>query len=425
MRRAALLRAAVVVAVLLPPSAAHAQGEVVVSGRIPPGPRCVFRYNFITAKCTTIAANFDKKIRDIVPAYLPDHSFYCYETYDGTRPLEFYGRIWKIEAGTTPKTMVSSIAQPCGSLDRYQKRPSLIHYKDGSRYALAMGVLVLADLTKSTFQASPYTPPGSGWDLTYGVTSDPRSGGWIVYDSDEIRQIDTLRRVSPTGAVVSSVQMAHNPAVALATDLVQLDAYFADQSRILRISTRTGNLSTLVTGGTLSAFDVAVAGGYVVSGATIGSRSVLALYDRSSGALYKTSPIVVGVDDAVAPYDPPVIWGEGPCSPGSIYQIRICYPQYAGQLYQLAASLDYSELRIGPHTVRLAVDPLFWLSITSPSIFAYFSGTVSATGYSQGFVVIPKIPQLAGIVVYAGGIICSQRGEIWRAIPTMFFAIDR
>lgn len=73
----------------------------------------------------------------------------------------------------------------------------------------------------------------------------------------------------------------------------------------------------------------------------------------------------------------------------------------AGLVYQAAASFtEGAGVRLGSRYVPLAVDPLFFLSLTTPALFGNFQGQLDGNGTATGFVQVPSIPMLSGQVFY-------------------------
>jgi len=69
--------------------------------------------------------------------------------------------------------------------------------------------------------------------------------------------------------------------------------------------------------------------------------------------------------------------------------------------YQLAASLGQGRLRLGPCTLGLDMDPLFFASLTvGLPVFNQYGGTLTASGIAAAGLEIPRQPALVGTRIY-------------------------
>ncbi len=83
------------------------------------------------------------------------------------------------------------------------------------------------------------------------------------------------------------------------------------------------------------------------------------------------------------------------------------------QLYQIAASMGQAPLPMGPCSVFLTPDSVFWASILiGPPVFINYANNLNAAGAGIGMLRIPPLKPLVGLCVYHAAVAYSIRGGI-------------
>ena len=91
--------------------------------------------------------------------------------------------------------------------------------------------------------------------------------------------------------------------------------------------------------------------------------------------------------------------------------IIMLYGMPANQFYQIGASFGQTPLNLGPCTLCLAPDTLFYLSLfTGPPLFVQYVGAIPSAGVARGMLNVPAIPQLKGLCVYHAAVAYGKPG---------------
>jgi len=93
--------------------------------------------------------------------------------------------------------------------------------------------------------------------------------------------------------------------------------------------------------------------------------------------------------------------GVGSGSPGTSFHLHLSVPQESGASYVMAAALSPRPgIRTPNHRIQLQPDGLFLTSLTTPSVFEGFRGTLDANGIAEAAIHVPAIPMLQGLRVF-------------------------
>jgi len=103
--------------------------------------------------------------------------------------------------------------------------------------------------------------------------------------------------------------------------------------------------------------------------------------------------------------------GFGTTAPGGTYGLSLSLLQRAGQAYLLGCSFSIRPgISLGNLWIPLSVDPLLLASLSTPSVFEGFSGTLDSLGRGNGRIRIPQAPSLIGVRVFVSGITIGSSG---------------
>lgn len=400
------------VLVIMSPSAAAAQS---VSNKLAylasptPGVSYCMVYDLETKSQTTLSTHplQTTDIRSLIPSYAHDGSLYAYQRFANT------SAIWRISPGQQP-----TVATLSGLVvGHFMSRGMLCFDQNGSSCVRADGWLHRFDWNKPSNTKSLFNFLHTGIFL-HAATMDPRSGGWLVlFNSSHLGRITRSGKLTTLATVSLPMHGGH-----LIRHPETNDVYISGGTGILKYSTRTGTLQTIITGGTLVQTDVVPIHCGFVTGAKVNGKGVLAVY-YLDGSFRKATTIAIPMQ--YSSYLAPRAWGEGNARPGATYRIRLHYPEFASKYYGLAASLDYPERGIPMigRSIRLSMDPLFWFSLLPQPVFTQFAGVIAANGGAVGNFNIPNKIELVGIMVYVGGIL-YENARIREIIPTVPIAIS-
>jgi len=116
-------------------------------------------------------------------------------------------------------------------------------------------------------------------------------------------------------------------------------------------------------------------------------------------------------------YDAPIIVGHrklvgrGLATPGSEYQVSVNFPGQAGLAYRIGASLGLRPgLDLGSAYIPLRLDPVLLWSLSDPTTFAGFAGTLDANARATGRWRIPPIAGLRGLRVFFAAVTFDGNG---------------
>jgi hypothetical protein len=96
----------------------------------------------------------------------------------------------------------------------------------------------------------------------------------------------------------------------------------------------------------------------------------------------------------------PRITATSPAGVGTTIALALEAPADSGRPYAVASSLGYwPGVALDFRRAYLDLDPVFYLSLSTPSIFAGYVGTIY-TGLGSAAIIVPPIPSLSGVVIY-------------------------
>jgi hypothetical protein len=109
----------------------------------------------------------------------------------------------------------------------------------------------------------------------------------------------------------------------------------------------------------------------------------------------------------------------GPVVQGTTLQVALSFPGESNRPYFAAASLANAPgiPLPGGKTVPLAMDDLFWFSLSSQPIFVDMMGTLDGSGTGSFSVQIPTSPALNGLPVVFSCITISPLGDVQSVAP--------
>lgn len=96
---------------------------------------------------------------------------------------------------------------------------------------------------------------------------------------------------------------------------------------------------------------------------------------------------------------------------GQAVDFLVNFPLYKGKTYVAALSFSHSPgFPVGNYRLHLNLDPLFMVSLTTPSLFKN-TGILSAHGTDRITLFVPDIAALAGFRIYLGAVILDPAGK--------------
>lgn len=178
---------------------------------------------------------------------------------------------------------------------------------------------------------------------------------------------------------------------------------------VMRLDTRTGSILSLYRSGKITCPVAGLdhdpfRGGFL--NVEIGFLLRFDPFTRTQTTIFTIPGSTGSVLDQVACYGSRMLTGRNPARLGTTYIVDLAFcVGEAGQGYRAAAAFGpLRKIRVGHHWVPLDPDPLFFLSLTTPSIFEGFAGQLDSAGRAVLKVHFPNIPELAGARIFLAAI---------------------
>ncbi len=105
-----------------------------------------------------------------------------------------------------------------------------------------------------------------------------------------------------------------------------------------------------------------------------------------------------------------LITPNGTANVGQPFSFQLSAPQEAGKLFLAGSSLGEGPTPIGSRVLPLSIDNMFIASAGGkvPQVFTQYNGVLSAAGGGTVGLLIPAIPQLAGVKFFTAYVVVDQ-----------------
>jgi hypothetical protein len=264
----------------------------------------------------------------------------------------------------------------------------------------------------------------ANFTTAFAMTEEPVSGDLVVLDVNR-----SLHRIDRTGKI-TTIRFTLPPTGVLPPMNSSVHADFRTGLLYFTYSTyffggldpNTGAMTTILQ--PMSVFQSRYYGldnnpfgnGYymtVLAISPLASGSHLMRYDPQNATLSTVSAsLPTGNLGDVLTWRSRILGGMNRPARGMAYRVRMFVPSEAGRAYLAGAALGFIPgIPLGGgRWVPLNADPLFYLSMLTPSLFAGFQGTLSGLGAAILTVNIPQVPHLHGFRFFLAAVTYDARG---------------